>query len=170
MHQRALKSNVHIMKGDMRNNDTIARILIADSNSLFREKMKQIITDNFDFTLTSEACSEDDMLNELGQYAFDVLILDTELSDGNGLNVLKKIKSRTPGIPVLIMSMFPVEQYEESVFRAGADGYVSKVNLSNELITALHQIFQGKKYFSSQGIGNDSEKSYDQRDCSNSII
>ena len=159
MHQRALKSNVHIMKGDMRNKDTIARILIADSNSLFREKMKQIITDKFDFTLTSEACSEDDMLNELGRYAFDVLILDTELSDGNGLEVLKKIKIRNPGMPVLIMSMFPVEQYEESVFRAGAHGYVSKVNLSNELITALHQIFQGKKYFSSQGTGNSGKNS-----------
>jgi len=142
------------MKGDMRNKDTIARILIADSNSLFREKTKQIITDNFAFTLTSEACSEDDMLNELSEYAFDVLILDTELSDGNGLNVLKKIKIRNPGTPFLIMSMFPVEQYEESVFRAGAHGYVSKVNLSNELITALHQIFQGKKYFSSQGTGH----------------
>jgi hypothetical protein len=45
MHQRDLKSKVHIMKGDMRNKDTIARILIADSNSLFREKIKQIIAD-----------------------------------------------------------------------------------------------------------------------------
>ena len=53
---------------------------------------------------------------------------------------------------------------------AGANGYVSKVNLSNELVTALQKIFEGKKYFSSQCIGNDSEKSYDQRDCSNSII
>jgi len=154
----------------MRNKDALARMLIADSNSLFREKMKQIITDNFDFTLTSETCSEEDMLNKLGQYAFDVLILDTELSYGNGLEVLKKIKIRNPGMPVLIMSMFPVEQYEESVFRAGAHGYVSKVNLSNELVTALQKIFEGKKYFSSQCIGNDSEKSYDQRDCSNSII
>jgi len=142
----------------MRNKDTVARILIADSNSLFREKMKQIITDKFDFTLTSEACSEDDMLNELGQYAFDVLILDTELSDGNGLDVLKKIKIRNPGIPVLIMSMFPDEQYEESVSRAGAHGYVSKVNLSYELITALQRIFQGKKYFCSYA-GNSGKKS-----------
>jgi len=139
---------------DMRNKDTVARILIADRNNLFREKMKQIIIDKFDFALTSEACSENEVMNELCQYAFDVLILDTELSHGNGLDVLKKIKISAPGIPVLIMSMFPVEQYEESVFRAGAHGYVSKANLSNELITALHQIFQGKKYFSSQGIGN----------------
>ena len=159
MHQRALISNVHIMKDDMRNKDTIARILIADGNGIFREKMKQVISDNFDITLTSEACSEEEVLNELDQYAFDVLILDTELSDSNGLNVLKKIKIRTPGIPVLIMSMFPVEQYEESVIMAGAHGYVSKVNLSNELITALHQIFQGKKYFSSQGTGNSGKNS-----------
>jgi two-component system, NarL family, invasion response regulator UvrY len=138
----------------MRNKDALGRILIADRNDLFREKMKQIITDNCEFVLTSEACSEDDVLNELDKYAFDLLILDTELSEGNGLDVLKKIKLRNPGIPVLIMSMFRVEQYEESVFRAGAHGYVSKANLSDELMTAFHQIFQGKKYFSSQCTGD----------------
>ncbi len=147
------------MQDDTKNKDTMARILIADSNSLFREKMKQVITDNFDFTLTAEASNENEVLNELDQHSFDVLILDTELSDGNGLDALKKIKIRNPVIPVLIMSMFPVEQYEESVFRAGAHGYMSKVNLSNELITALHQIFQGKKYFSSHGTENSGKKS-----------
>jgi DNA-binding NarL/FixJ family response regulator len=82
-----------------------------------------------------------------------------ELSAGNGLDVLKRIKLGNPDIPVLIMSMFPVEQYKESVFTAGAHGYVSKVNLSNELTTALHQIFRKKKYFSSQVAGNSGEKS-----------
>jgi two-component system, NarL family, invasion response regulator UvrY len=141
------------MESDKRNKDTMARILIADSNNLFREKMKQIISDNFDSVLTSEACNEHEVLNELSKHAFDLLILDTELSDSNGLNVLKKIKVTTPDIPVLVMSMFPVEKYEESVFRAGAHGYLSKVNLSNELITSLQKIFQGKRYFSSQSTG-----------------
>jgi DNA-binding NarL/FixJ family response regulator len=136
-----------MMQDDTKNK--MASILIADSNNLFREKMKQIITDHYDLTLTSEACSAGDVLKELNQHAFDVIILDTELSDGNGLDVLKKIKTRTPGIPVLIISMFPDEQYEESVFREGAHGYVSKANLSNELITALQKIFQGEKYFCS---------------------
>jgi len=152
------KRNVYIMQGDMRNKDSVARILIAERNSLFREKIKQIIVDKFDYTLTSEACGEDDMLSELDQYAFDILILDTELSDGKGLDVLKKIKIKNPGMPILIMSMFPVKQYEESVFMAGAHGYVSKVNLSYELITALQRIFQGKKYFSSYA-GNSGKKS-----------
>jgi DNA-binding NarL/FixJ family response regulator len=143
----------------MKNKDIPMRILIADSNSLFREKMKQVIDDNFSLIMTSEVSGEDDALNELSQHAFDVLILDTELSDGNGLNVLKKIKTINPGIPVLAISMFPVEQYKESLFRAGAHGYVSKVNLSNELIIALHQIFQGKKYFRLEGTDDSGKKS-----------
>jgi two-component system, NarL family, invasion response regulator UvrY len=148
-----------IMESDKRNKDTLARVLIADSNNLFREKMKQIITDNFNSILTSEACNEHEVLNELSQHVFDLLILDLELSDGNGFNVLKKIMIITPDIPVLVISMFPVEQYEESVFRAGAHGYVSKVNLSNELIAALPKIFQGNRYFSSDSTGTSREKS-----------
>jgi len=142
------------MQNDMDDKQTIARILIADSNPLFSEKMKQIIADNFKSILTYEASSENEVLNEISRHAFDLLILDLELSDGNGFTLLKKILLVTPDIPILIMGMFPNEQYEGRVFRAGAHGYVSKVNLSNELITALHQISQGKKYFSSQGTGH----------------
>jgi len=138
------------MKSDRRNKVAMTRILIADGNRLFREKMKQIIADNFDSVLTSEASNGHEVLDELTRHAFDLLILDLELLDGNGFNVLKKIMVITPDIPVLIISMFPVEQYEESVFRAGAYGYVSKVNLANELIVALQKIFRGQKYFSSR--------------------
>jgi two-component system, NarL family, invasion response regulator UvrY len=142
----------------MKNKDIPMKILIADSNTLFKEKMKQLITDNYDFILTSEACSESEVLDEMSRHAFDVLILDLELSDGNGLDLLTKIMAIAPDVPVLVMSMFPVQQYEESVFREGAYGYVSKVNLSNELINALHQIFEGKSYFSYGCNSNPGEK------------
>jgi two-component system, NarL family, invasion response regulator UvrY len=137
------------MKSDKSNKAAMAKILIADSNSFFRDKMKQMITDHFNPILTAEACNENEVLNELSQRAFDLLILDLELSDGNGFNVLKKIKVTNPEVPVLGISMFPVEKYGQSAYREGAYGYVSKVNLPNELIAALQQIFQGKRYFSS---------------------
>ncbi len=131
----------------MRNKENIVRILIADVSQFFREKMKQLIADNFDSILISEVSSEQGVLNEIKQQKFDVMILDIELLDGNGLHTLLKIKSVKPEIPVLVMSMFPVKQYEESAFKAGAHGYLSKVNMSNELILALHQIIEGKIYF-----------------------
>lgn len=79
----------------MRKNDTLSRILFAESHGLIRGRRKEIIPDNFEFTLTSEAYSENAMLNELGHSFFNVLIPDTELSDGNGLGVLKKSGSET---------------------------------------------------------------------------
>jgi two-component system invasion response regulator UvrY len=147
------------MKSEKSNKDAMARILIADSNSFFRYKMKQIIADTFDSILTSEVSNEQEVLHELSQHAFDLVILDLELSDGNGFNVLKKIRVTTPDVPILGISMFPVEKYEESACREGAHGYVSKVNLPNELIAALQQIFQGKRYFSSKCNGISGEKS-----------
>jgi len=147
------------MKSEKTDKGTVSRILIADANSFFRDKMKQMITDHFHSILTSEACNEREVLHELSQHTFDLLILDLELSDGNGFNVLKKIKVTTPEVPVLGISMFPEEKYRQSAYREGAYGYVSKVNLPNELIAALQQIFQGKRYFNSQGTASSREKS-----------
>lgn len=122
------------------------RVLIVESNPLFREKIMQIIADNFESMMTCEAYGESEALDEISRHAFDVAILDLELSDGNGFNLLKKIKLLTPDMPVLGMSMFPVKQYEESVLKEGAYGYISKANLSNELIVALQEVFKGEKY------------------------
>lgn len=133
------------MQNYMSNKQTMARILIADSSPLFREKIKQMIADNFDSILTSEAGNEQEVLNELSQHTFDILILELELSDGAGFNLFKKIMTKAPDIPVLVISMFTVQQYEERVLKEGAYGYISKVNLSNNLISALKQIFRGKK-------------------------
>jgi DNA-binding NarL/FixJ family response regulator len=138
------------MHNEMDDKQTI-RILIADSNPLFREKMKQIIADNFKSVLTYEASIENEVLDEISRHAFDLLILDLELSDGNGFALLKKIKVVAPEIPVMVMSMFPVKQFEENVLKEGAYGYVSKVNLSDELIVALKKLFHGKKYFAFRG-------------------
>jgi DNA-binding NarL/FixJ family response regulator len=143
----------------MSDKQTIRRILIADSNPLFREKMKQIIADNFVSILTYEASSEKEVLDEISRHAFDLIILDLELSDGNGFILLKKIKVVAPEIPVMVMSMFPVKQYEENVLKEGAYRYVSKVNLSNALIGALQSVFQGNQYFSSRKTEISGEKS-----------
>lgn len=140
------------IRGDMNNEGIVERILIADSNNLSREKIKQIIADNYGFAITSEACGEYELMKELSRFTFDVLLLDTELKDGGGLNVLKKVKAMNPGLPVLVISMFPVKQYEESVFRGGAHGFVSKAQLSNDLVAALGRISRGGKYFSPHGI------------------
>jgi len=132
----------------MVNKEISTKILIADSSSLFRVKLTQIIADHLILALTTGVGSENELMSELSRNTFDILIIDSDLSDGNGLNMLKKVKTIAPDMPVLVMSMFPLEQYEESIYRAGAHGYIAKINLASELIDALNQILQGKRFFS----------------------
>ncbi len=120
--------------------DYTAKILIADVCQLFREKMKQLIADNFHSIMIAEVSNEQGVLNEMSQHTFDVVILDIELSDEKGLQILQKIKNINPMIPVLVMSMFPIKQYEEFAFKAGAYCYLSKVNMANDLIPILMQL------------------------------
>lgn len=125
------------------------KILIADANKLFRALIKQVISDHFEAVLTSEACDEREVIDEISHHAYDVLLLDLGLSDNKGLTVLRKMMVIAPNIPVVIMSLFPDEQCEENIYRAGYDGYICKVNLVYELIPALNDIFEGKRHFRS---------------------
>ncbi len=129
--------------GGHRDMSVPVRILIADSNRLFRELIKLVISDHFAAVVTSEAVNEQEVFDELRRHVFDVLLLDLDLSGNQGVNALKKIMSAVPDLPVVVMSLFPDDVYEENIFRAGYSGYVSKVNLARDLITALRAVIHG---------------------------
>jgi len=66
-----------------------------------------------------------------------------------GLEVLKRLKNEKPKLPVLVLSMYPEEQYAVRVIKAGASGYLTKQSASEELITAIRRISEGRKYITS---------------------
>jgi DNA-binding NarL/FixJ family response regulator len=66
----------------------------------------------------------------------------------SGLEILREIKSQRPELPVLILSMYPEDQYAVRVLKAGASGYLTKDSAPDELVKAIRQISQGKKYVS----------------------
>lgn len=120
------------------------RILIADSNSILRNKIKQIIVDHFGLIIIHEASTGNEVLDVIGRHAFDCVLIDLELSEGDGWRVFKKIVAKEPALPVLVMTMFPAHQYEESLLKEGAQGYIPKVNLPNNLVEMLRQIVHGE--------------------------
>jgi len=67
----------------------------------------------------------------------------------NGLEILKDLKSEYPSLPVLIVSIYPEEQYAVRAFRAGASGYLTKASAPNELIAAIRKVSKGGRYISS---------------------
>ena len=64
----------------------------------------------------------------------------------SGLDILKEIRSQRPELPVLILSMYPEEQYAMRVLKAGASGYLTKESAPDELVKAIRQVSEGKKH------------------------
>jgi DNA-binding NarL/FixJ family response regulator len=122
------------------------KILIADDHGIIRKGIKQILSRTSDIEVTAEASTGQEALEKIWTGHFDLVILDISLPGRNGLEILKQIKSQKPKLPVLILSMYPEEQYAVRVLRAGASGYLTKESDKNELVEAIRRIADGKKY------------------------
>jgi DNA-binding NarL/FixJ family response regulator len=76
------------------------------------------------------------------------LILDLDLPEKNGLDLLKDVKRMYRRLPVLILSVYPEEQFAVRVLRAGASGFISKDAAPEDLVNAIRKILRGKKHVS----------------------
>jgi two-component system invasion response regulator UvrY len=123
------------------------KILIADDHEIFHEILRRIISGTPDMIVAAEASNGNGLLKILNDGNFDLVIMDIAMSDRNGFDILKEIKDKKHCPPVLILSMFPEEQYATNAFNNGADGYVMKVSMVDELVNAIRAIMQGEKYF-----------------------
>ena len=122
------------------------RILIADDHTLVREGLKQILSDLPDMAVSDEARNGKEVLDKVRESDFDVILLDISMPGQSGLDILKQIKLLKPKLPVLILSMYPEEQYALRTLSAGAAGYLTKNSIPDELIEALRTVSLGKKY------------------------
>jgi len=123
-------------------------ILITDDHPIFREGLKKIIEENPDMKVVDEANDGFEALSKMRSRVYDIIILDISLPEMSGLEVLKQIKEENKNATVLILSMYPEEQYAVRAFKAGASGYVTKQRASKELMTALKKISHGGRYVS----------------------
>jgi two-component system invasion response regulator UvrY len=124
------------------------KILVADDHAVVREGLKQILSETPDMVVAGEASSGQEVLNKVRKNNYDVVLLDISMPGRGGLDVLKQLKDEKPGLPVLILSIYPEEQYAVRALRAGASGYLTKESASDELIAAIRKISQGRKYVS----------------------
>jgi len=121
-------------------------ILIADDHPAIRNGVKLILKNEFSEVAFGEAASGKEALEMLKQKEWDVIILDMDMPDGNGLDVLKKLKEQQCKVPVLMFSMHPEEEIAIRALKVGASGYLSKDTASEELANAIRVILSGKKF------------------------
>jgi two-component system invasion response regulator UvrY len=124
-------------------------ILIADDHSIVREGLKQYVRTLDDISLIDEAVNGTDAWAKIKDGDFDLAILDVSMPGLSGLDVLRKVKEKNLNLHVLILSVYPQEQYAIQAFKLGAFGYLSKDSAFEELSLAIKKIASGGRYISS---------------------
>jgi DNA-binding NarL/FixJ family response regulator len=124
------------------------KILIADDHSIVREGLKQIVSDTTDMVVSGEAANHQQTLDLALKEDWDIVLLDIAMPGRGGIEALKQLRSERPNIPILILSMYPEEQYALRALKAGASGYLTKESAPDELITAIRKVSQKGKYIS----------------------
>jgi len=125
------------------------KILIADDHPIVRQGFKQVLSETADLVVADEAGNGQEVLALVARKDYDVILLDTSMPGKNGLEVLKELRITNTKIPVLILSIYPEEQYAIRALKAGASGYLTKASAPEELISAIRKVSRGGKYISS---------------------
>lgn len=124
------------------------RILLTDDHALVRRGVAHILREEIADLTVTEAGTAQETLDAVQATLWDLVILDVNLPDKNGLEVLKDIKRMSPDLPVLILSLYPEAQYARRALKAGASGYITKDTAPEEVTSAVRRILQGGRYVS----------------------
>jgi len=125
-------------------------ILIVDDHPVLRRGLAALIEAEPDLTVCGQADDCKAALEALRKTRPDLAIVDLSLGEGDGLDLIKQIKQRSPEIPVLVLSMHDESVYAERSLRAGARGYVTKQQLDNTVLVAIRRLLDGEMYMSEQ--------------------
>ena len=124
------------------------KIILADDHAVVRQGVKQILIGAFPNAVFGEASNAHDLLALVRRERWDIVVLDLTMPGSTGLDMLKLIKHEHPPLPVLILSMYPEDQFAVRAVRAGAAGYLNKEGAPEELVLALRKILAGGNYIS----------------------
>ena len=122
------------------------RLLLVDDHTIVREGLKRILKDTHEGWHVTEESSGFQALDCLHRAHFDLAIIDLSMPGMSGLELIRRIRTEFPPLPVLVLSMHAEEEYALRAFKAGANGYVTKDTAAEELIRAVHKVLRGGAY------------------------
>lgn len=123
------------------------RLIVVDDHAIVRRGIVQVLSDHPDVEVVAEAHDYASLRAELKRHGEpDVLVMDVGLPGKNGIEILKALREDHPRLKVLMVSMYPEDQYAVRAFRAGAFGYLNKASAPEMLQEALSQVIAGRKY------------------------
>jgi DNA-binding NarL/FixJ family response regulator len=124
------------------------RVFLVDDHPVVRDGLRSIIEQESDLLFCGEAAEAAEALAKIPSAAPDVVLVDLSLGHSSGLDLLKDLVIQHPSILVIVLSMHDEMIYADRVLRAGARGYLMKVESSQSLLTAIRRVLAGKVFVS----------------------
>ena len=124
------------------------RVLIADDHAVVRQGLKHILSKTADLLVVDEAETGLEILEKIQNVDIDVLVMDVEMPQKNGWEVLSEIKIHYPQLPVIILSIYSEDQFGLRFLKAGASGYLTKTSAPDQLVEAIRRVAKGGKFIS----------------------
>jgi two-component system invasion response regulator UvrY len=121
------------------------KILLVDDHQVVRQGLKQMLIEEYPKAVFGEAGTAAEAVKKI-QQSWDIALLDLNLPDRGGLDILGDFKAIQPRLPVLVLSMHPEAEFAVHVLRAGAAGYLTKVSAAEELLAAVQKALAGGRY------------------------
>jgi DNA-binding NarL/FixJ family response regulator len=124
----------------------VIEVILCDDHALIRRGIRDTLSDAPDIKVVGEAGDYGELRALLRRQSCDVLVLDINLPGRSGLDVLHALKDEGSSVRVLVVSMYPEDQYAIRALKAGAYGYVNKGGDPAQLVAAVRMVAQGRKY------------------------
>jgi two-component system, NarL family, invasion response regulator UvrY len=126
--------------------DQTIKVFIVDDHEVVRQGLKHILSQTPDIKVIGEAENGARFLEKIPGMEVDVILMDIEMPEKNGLETLIQLKTLYPDLPVIILSIFQEEQYGLRLINYGAAGYLSKTCPPEQMIDAIKKVSKGGKY------------------------
>ncbi|WP_291588250.1 response regulator [Comamonas sp. UBA7528] len=126
------------------------QVVLCDDHAVLRRGIRDTLQEATDIRVTAEAASYTELREALRTAACEVLLLDINMPGRNGLEVLTSVRETHPEIKVIMVSMYPEDQYALRSLKAGAQGYANKAGDPVQLIEAVRMVMQGRKYLTAE--------------------
>jgi DNA-binding NarL/FixJ family response regulator len=127
-----------------------SRVLLVDDHAVVRQGIAQLINQQADLIVCGEAEDEPKALEAMDVSKPDVAVVDISLGESNGLELIKHIQERYPKFPILVVTMHTESLYALLAIRAGALGYITKLEAIDKLLAGIRGVLSGKFYLSAR--------------------
>jgi DNA-binding NarL/FixJ family response regulator len=128
----------------------VIHVVLCDDHAVLRRGIRDTLAEAVDISVTAEAGSYAELREQLRAAVCDVLLLDINMPGRSGLEALASVRETHPQIKVLMVSMYPEDQYALRCLKAGAQGYANKAGDPVLLIEAVRTVASGRKYLTAE--------------------